>query len=80
MASAGRPRRRARPPQTAHPGDSVTEVAGAPGCRRRRDGALPVVERGHLIGLVTAADILGAEVHRSIAARAADARDRRRPS
>lgn len=53
-----------RPPQTAHPDDSVTEVAGR--LAAAKIGALPVVERGHLIGLVTAADILGAEVHRSM--------------
>ncbi len=53
-----------RPPQTANPDDSVTEVAGR--LAAAKIGALPVVERGHLIGLVTAADILGAEVHRSM--------------
>lgn len=55
-----------RSPQTAGPDDSVTEAAA-----RMASGkldALPVVELGRLIGIVTITDILAAEVQRSMAA------------
>ncbi len=49
-----------RSPQTANPEDSLTEAAGR--LARSRIGALPVVERGLLIGIVTVTDVLDAEV------------------
>jgi acetoin utilization protein AcuB len=48
------------PAQTAGPEDSLTEVAGRLAAGKL--GALPVVERGQLLGLVTVADVLEAEV------------------
>ena len=48
------------PVQTAGPDDSLTEAAGR--MAASKIGALPIVERGHLIGLVTVTDVLGAEV------------------
>lgn len=47
-------------PQTAGPDDSLTEVAGR--LAAARIGAMPIVERGALIGLVTVTDVLEAEV------------------
>lgn len=47
-------------PQTAGPDDSLTEVAGR--LASSRIGALPVVDGGVLIGIVTVADVLDAEV------------------
>jgi acetoin utilization protein AcuB len=47
-------------PQTANPEDSLTEAAGR--LAASRIGALPVVERGALIGIVTVTDVLDAEV------------------
>jgi acetoin utilization protein AcuB len=48
------------PPQTAGPDDSLTEVAGR--LAAAKIGAMPVVERGTLLGLVTVTDVLEAEV------------------
>lgn len=53
-------------PQTAGPDDSVTEAAGRMAISKL--DALPVVELGRLIGIVTVTDILTAEVQRSMAA------------
>jgi acetoin utilization protein AcuB len=46
--------------QTAGPDDSLTEVVGR--LAVSRIGALPIVERGRLVGLVTLTDVLEAEV------------------
>jgi len=48
------------PVQTAGPDDSLTEAAGR--LAASRIGALPIVELGRLIGLVTVTDVLEAEV------------------
>ncbi len=48
------------PPHTAHPDDSLTEVAGR--MAGEKIGAMPVVERGKLLGIATITDILDAEV------------------
>jgi acetoin utilization protein AcuB len=53
------------PPQTAAPEDSLTEVAGR--LALAKIGALPIVERGSLIGLVTTTDVLEAEVREAMA-------------
>lgn len=53
------------PPQTAGPEDSLTEAAGR--LAASRIGALPIVERGTLVGLVTVTDVLEAEVARAMA-------------
>ena len=55
------------PPQTAGPDDSVTEAAGR--LAAARIGALPIVDCGHLIGLVTTTDVLEAEVRRAMGSR-----------
>ncbi len=47
-------------PQTAHPDDSLTEVAGR--MAGAKIGAMPIVELGKLLGLATITDILDAEV------------------
>ena len=52
------------PPQTAGPDDSLTEVAGR--LAAAKIGAMPVVEHGALIGLVTVTDVLEAEVNQSM--------------
>jgi CBS domain-containing protein len=52
-------------PQTAGPEDSLTEVAGR--LALAKIGALPVVERGKLLGLVTVTDVLEAEVREAMA-------------
>ncbi len=52
------------PPQTAGPDDSLTEAAGR--LAAARIGALPVVERGALLGIVTVTDVLEAEVSQSM--------------
>jgi acetoin utilization protein AcuB len=52
------------PPQTAGPDDSLTEIAGR--LARAKIGAMPIVERGALIGLVTVTDVLEAEVSQSM--------------
>lgn len=51
--------------QTAGPDDSVTELAGR--LADSRIGALPIVERGSLLGLVTVTDVLEAEVRDAMA-------------
>ena len=48
------------PAQTAGPDDSITEVAGRMAAAKL--GAIPVVERGKLLGLCTVTDVLDAEV------------------
>jgi len=48
------------PVQTAGPDDSLTEVAARLAASKL--GAMPIVERGDLLGLVTATDVLAAEV------------------
>jgi acetoin utilization protein AcuB len=48
------------PAQTAGPDDSLTEAAGR--MATSKIGALPIVELGRLIGLVTVTDVLAAEV------------------
>ncbi len=48
------------PAQTAGPDDSLTEAAGR--MATAKIGALPIVELGQLIGLVTVTDVLAAEV------------------
>ncbi len=52
-------------PQFAHPEDSLTEVAGR--MASARIGALPVVEEGTLVGLVTTTDVLAGEVQSAMA-------------
>jgi acetoin utilization protein AcuB len=52
------------PVQTAGPDDSLTEAAGR--LATAKIGALPVVERGALIGLVTTTDVLEAEVREAM--------------
>lgn len=52
------------PVQTAGPDDSLTEVAGR--MAMSKIGALPVVERGTLLGLVTVTDVLDAEVRSAL--------------
>lgn len=54
-----------RSPQTANPDDSLTEAAAR--LANARIGALPVVERGHLVGIVTVTDVLDAEVRNAMA-------------
>lgn len=51
--------------QTAAPDDSLTEVAGR--MANGRIGALPIVERGTLLGLITVTDVLEAEVREAMA-------------
>jgi CBS domain-containing protein len=51
--------------QTAGPDDSLTEIAGR--LADSRIGALPIVERGVLLGLVTVTDVLQAEVREAMA-------------
>ncbi len=55
----------ATPAQTAGPDDSLTEVAGRMAVAKI--GAMPVVERGKLLGLVTVTDVLDAEVRTAMA-------------
>jgi CBS domain-containing protein len=56
-------------PQTAHPDDSLTEVAGRMAVARI--GALPVVTQGTLVGLITTTDVLAGEVQSAMAPRPA---------
>jgi len=49
-----------KPAQTARPDDSLTEVAGR--MAANRIGAMPIVERGRLLGIATITDVLDAEV------------------
>jgi acetoin utilization protein AcuB len=53
------------PAQTAGPDDSLTEVAGR--MALAKIGAMPVVERGKLLGLATVTDVLEAEVRSAMA-------------
>lgn len=53
------------PPQTAGPEDSITEAAGR--LALSKIGALPIVDQGKLIGLVTTGDVLDAEVRSAMA-------------
>jgi acetoin utilization protein AcuB len=48
------------PAQTAAPDDSLTEIAGR--MALAKIGAMPVVERGKLLGIATITDVLDAEV------------------
>jgi acetoin utilization protein AcuB len=48
------------PAQTAGPDDSVTEVAGRMAVAKL--GAMPIVDRGKLLGIVAVGDVLDAEV------------------
>jgi acetoin utilization protein AcuB len=50
--------------QTAGPDDSLTEVAGR--LADSRIGALPIVERGALLGIVSVVDVLEAEVREAM--------------
>ena len=52
-------------PQTAHPDDSLTEAAAR--LANARIGALPIVELGALVGIVTVSDVLDAEVRTAMA-------------
>lgn len=54
-----------RDPQTASPDDSLTECAGR--MALSKIGAMPIVERGKLLGLVTVTDLLEAEVRERMA-------------
>jgi CBS domain-containing protein len=54
------------PAQTAGPDDSLTEVAAR--LAAAKIGAMPIVERGRLLGLVTVTDVLAAEVREAMAA------------
>jgi CBS domain-containing protein len=47
-------------PQTARPDDPLTEVAGR--MALAKIGAMPIVERGKLLGIATVTDVLDAEV------------------
>jgi len=53
------------PVQTANPDDSLTEVAGR--LATAKIGALPIVERGKVLGIVTVGDVLDAEVRSAMA-------------
>ena len=57
----------AAPVHTAGPEDSLTEVAGR--LAAAQIGAMPIVERGALLGLVTVTDVLDAEVREAMAGR-----------
>lgn len=54
-----------RSPQTAGPDDAVTEIAGR--FASSKIDAVPIVERGKLIGIITVTDVLAAEVQRAMA-------------
>jgi CBS domain-containing protein len=53
------------PAQTAGPDDSLQEIAGR--MAASKIGAMPVVERGKLLGIATVADVLDAEVRCAMA-------------
>ncbi len=55
-----------RPVLTCHPEESLTQAAAR--LASAKIGALPVVELGKLIGLVTVTDVLDAEVRAAMAA------------
>lgn len=68
-------------PQVASPEDSLTEVAGR--MAAARIGALPVMEQGTLVGLVTTTDVLAGEVQAAMEPRppsSATARDAMTPA
>ena len=50
--------------QTAGPDDSLTEAAGR--MAMSKIGALPIVELGKLVGIVTVTDVLAAEVEEAM--------------
>lgn len=52
------------PVQTAGPDDSVSEVAGR--MALAKIGALPVVERGALLGIITVSDVLNGELQQAM--------------
>ncbi len=54
------------PARTAHPEDSLLEIAARMAADKL--DALPVVERGHLLGILTVIDVLDAEVRTQMAA------------
>jgi acetoin utilization protein AcuB len=54
----------ATPVHFAGPDDSLTEIAGR--MALEKIGAMPVVERGKLLGLITVTDVLDAEVRNSM--------------
>jgi CBS domain-containing protein len=54
-----------RSPRTAAADDSITEVAGR--LAMTKIGALPVVERGFVLGIITVTDVLAAEVQEAMA-------------
>lgn len=53
------------PVQTAGPDDSVSEVAGRMAVSKI--GALPIVERGALLGIITVSDVLAGELQQAMA-------------
>ncbi len=52
------------PVQTAGPDDSLSEAAGR--MAAAKIGALPIVELGKLVGLITVTDVLAAEVDQAM--------------
>lgn len=54
-------------PQTVHPDDSVTEVAGRMAYSKL--DAFPVIDHGKLVGVVSVVDVLDAEVRDAMASR-----------
>jgi CBS domain-containing protein len=52
------------PVQTAGPEDSVSEVAGR--MALAKIGALPIVERGALLGIITVSDVLNGELQQAM--------------
>jgi CBS domain-containing protein len=52
-------------PQTAHSEDALTEVAGR--MAMAKIGALPVVDQGKLVGIITTIDVLAGEVRDAMA-------------
>jgi len=56
-----------RPARTAHPDDSLTEIAAR--FAQEKIGALVVVETGAIVGIVTPSDVLEAEVQQAMAPR-----------
>jgi len=52
------------PVQTAGPDDSVSEVAGRMAVAKI--GALPIVERGALLGIITVSDVLSGELRQAM--------------
>jgi len=53
------------PAQTAHPEDSLTEVAARLAAGKL--GAMPIVEMGKILGIATVSDVLDAEVREAMA-------------